>query len=70
MDPPATVAPGLELLVVLLPERVEEGGILHCRTWWRVTEPVPENTLLAFHLSLSGSTPRRGTPSSWGSAPA
>lgn len=60
--PPVTVAPGLELTALQLPETVAEGGILYIRTWWRVKAEVSRSTLLAFQLRVSGLTARRGTP--------
>ncbi len=60
--PPEILAPGVELCAVRLPEKAREAGILTITTWWRVTSPVKDHVLPAFHLSVSEQTTRRGTP--------
>jgi hypothetical protein len=60
--PPAEPAPGIELLASRLPDTVTEGGILHVSTWWRVSEAVSRNVMVALQLSVDGQTPRRGAP--------
>lgn len=59
---PIALAPGLELLGYSVPEIAAQDGILRVSTWWKATDKVPENTLLALHLCPQGKTPRRGTP--------
>ena len=59
---PVEVAPGVELIAFELPSSVEEGGLLHLATWWRVSGTVGRHVELAFHISPGGETPRRGTP--------
>ena len=60
--PPVELAPGVELLASRLPQAVVEGRILRVSTWWRVTDHVRPNVMLALQLSVEGQTPRRGTP--------
>jgi hypothetical protein len=60
--PPAELAPRVELLAFRLPGTAVEGEILNLSTWWRVTGQVDQNVMPAFHLSVVGKTPRRGTP--------
>ena len=62
LTPPATLAPGVELLGYSLPDTAIEGRILEITTWWRVTGPVDRNIMPAFHLRPKGETLRRGTP--------
>ena len=62
LDSPAQLAPGVELLAHDLPETADEGGLLRLATWWRVTGPVRDHVMLAFHICPNGETPRRGTP--------
>jgi poly-gamma-glutamate capsule biosynthesis protein CapA/YwtB (metallophosphatase superfamily) len=62
VTPPASLAPGVELLAFRLPGTAGEGEILSLSTWWRVTGPVAPNVMPAFRLRVAGDTPRRGTP--------
>ncbi len=62
VDPPAKPAPGVELLAYRLPRTARERGILTLATWWRVTGPVRDHVMPAFHLDTGGKTARRGRP--------
>ncbi len=50
LDPPAMVAPGVELLGYRFPPAAEEGTILYVHTWWRVTKPVKEPWLVSLEM--------------------
>lgn len=69
-EPPAELAPGIELLGASLPDEAPEGGILTVATWWRLRREVSEPWLVALELAAGGTGPegsrnleRRGT--SW-----
>ncbi len=50
LDPPAKVAPGVELLGYRFPPSAEEGTILYVTTWWKVTKAVKQPWLVSLEI--------------------